>query len=85
MHVCRALDGPPARCSAIESGQGLDRAFGHTIPGLLAPHDALEGVIDTEALSEELYPRADYLIGWQPYVELAGDGRKTVEIERAAA
>jgi hypothetical protein len=46
-------------------------------------NDGLEGVIDTEALTDEMYERggSDYVVGWRAYVEVVGYGRKFVEIQ----
>ena len=48
------------------------------------PNDGLDGHINTEWLADEIWARgeSDYVVNWRPYVELAGYGVKTVDIEK---
>lgn len=57
----------------------------YEFPVRLVPHDALDGYIDTDALAEEIDMRgqSDCVLEWRPYVEVAGYGKKVVEVEKA--
>jgi hypothetical protein len=48
------------------------------------PHDGLDGFIDTEALVDEIHTRgdSDYVVEWRPYVDVAGYGKHTVDLEK---
>jgi hypothetical protein len=54
-----------------------------TFPVRLEPNDAVDGYIDVEALRDEIHARREsqFVIGWRPYVEVAGYGRAFSEIE----
>jgi hypothetical protein len=56
----------------------------YSFPVRLEPHDALDGVIDTEAFGDELYERGvkEQFVEWRPYVDVAGYGIGNVEIDR---
>jgi hypothetical protein len=54
-----------------------------TFPMRLEPNDAVDGYIDIEALRDEIHGRGEsrFLVGWRPYVDVAGYGQAFSEIE----
>ena len=56
----------------------------YDFPIRLAPHDGLDGSIETDALADEIAERGldDCFVSWSPYVEVAVFGKKTVEVEK---
>ncbi len=62
------------------------RPGGQPLPIRLEPYEAIEGYIDTEALADEITERGEreYVVRWDPYLELAGHGKLIVEIDKSA-